>query len=946
MSMIFLLAFLVSLAIPAGIAVAAASMATSGLKRRLDRLEAIIDALDRRMFELSTRRPQTPPGDARPESPTGPSNAANIATPPVPEGRPKTPAPVEAPPAVSPWMSASASRPPRVDATAVPPTSVPPASPPPEPPPAPALPTPSLEERLGAHWAVYAGGLALALGGIFLVRYSIEAGLIGPGVRIVMGALVAALLVAGGEWVRRNDPVIAKAAGSAAPHIPSILTAAGTAIAFADIYAAHALYGFIGPAAAFVLLGAVGIVTMIAAAIHGPALAGLGLAGSYVTPLLVSSQAPNPWPVVIFLAVVAAAAHLLARTRRWLWLAAVATAGAVAWGFVLLAQSQTGSPGAGPDQVWVWAAMIHTLVQLGLAGALIAIEPHLGSDEVDAPIDWIATGILAALAFLAITVIAMAPFGDAAWYLFVPIVIGLMLAISQYAAPAAGAAVLAALIALAAMLAWPGLREPAPDTLLAPMLAGVLRLPENISNFLAFALLAAAAIASASTVRLKTSRALSPETTGVYALAATAMPLLALVLAYLRVTQFDTSIRFGAAGIVLALGFAALAEGFQRRADADPTVARKLAAGAYAAAAIAALSLALVATLERGYLTVAFALTAFGTAYISTLRDIPLLRYAVAALGLVVLGRIAWDPRIMGGDVGHLPVLNWLLIGYGVPALAFAGAARLLREKSDDLAVRLADALSVILAGLLAFFEIHHAMNGGDLRAPVSGHVEQGLMALTSLGLTHALTRMDLARANVVFRYGSLAFAAISGVLIAAGLGVFNNPYLTGDRVAGGAVFSSLIPGYLLPGLAALYVARHARGVRPGWYVTAASVLGLALVFWYVTMEVRHLFQGAKISAWHRTSGAEQWTTTVAWLALGIGLLAYGWWRQSLEARMASAALVVLTAVKVVFIDLAGASGLWRALSFLCLGAVLIGIGLAYQRLIFARPGPGNGTGA
>lgn len=436
-----------------------------------------------------------------------------------------------------------------------------------------------------------------------------------------------------------------------------------------------------------------------------------------------------------------------------------------------------------------------------------------------------------------------------------------------------------------------------------------------------------------------TSRARSAETTATYALAATVAPLLALVLAYLRVTQFDSSIRFGAAGIVLALGFAALAEAFQRRADADPTPARKLAAGAFAAAAIAALSFALVAVLERGYLTVAFALTAFGTAYIATLRDIPLLRYAVAALGLVVLGRIVWDPRIMGDDVGRLPLLNWLLVGYGVPALAFGGAARLLRAKGDDLAVRLADALSVILVGLLAFFQIHHAMNGGDIEAPISGHVDQGLMALVSLGLTHALTRMDLSRANVVFRYGSLAFAAISVVLIAAGLGVFSNPYFTGDRVGGEPVFSTLLAGYLLPGIAALYVARHARAVRPDWYVTAASVLGLGLVFWYFTLEVRHVFHGADIAGWHRTLGPERWATTVVWLALGIGLLAYGWWRHSLEARMASAGLVVLTALKVVFIDLSGASGLWRALSFLCLGAVLIGIGLAYQKLIFARPG-------
>ena len=47
--------------------------------------------------------------------------------------------------------------------------------------------------------------MALALGGIFLVKYSIEAGLIGPGMRLFFGGLLAAALVAGGEWTRRNE---------------------------------------------------------------------------------------------------------------------------------------------------------------------------------------------------------------------------------------------------------------------------------------------------------------------------------------------------------------------------------------------------------------------------------------------------------------------------------------------------------------------------------------------------------------------------------------------------------------------------------------------------------------------------------------------------------------------------------------------------------------------
>ncbi|MGD4927050.1 DUF2339 domain-containing protein, partial [Xanthomonas citri pv. citri] len=51
------------------------------------------------------------------------------------------------------------------------------------PPPLPA-PAPGFEERLGTRWVVWIGGLALALGGFFMVRYSIEAGLVGPGVRV------------------------------------------------------------------------------------------------------------------------------------------------------------------------------------------------------------------------------------------------------------------------------------------------------------------------------------------------------------------------------------------------------------------------------------------------------------------------------------------------------------------------------------------------------------------------------------------------------------------------------------------------------------------------------------------------------------------------------------------------------------------------------------------
>src|SRR5262245_31737640 len=90
--------------------------------------------------------------------------------------KPKADTPKPAAPAPAP-AAPSAPPPPPVRAAARSASDGPPVA-------TPAGPKPSLEERLGTRWTVWVGGLSLALGGIFLVKYSIEAGLLGPGARI------------------------------------------------------------------------------------------------------------------------------------------------------------------------------------------------------------------------------------------------------------------------------------------------------------------------------------------------------------------------------------------------------------------------------------------------------------------------------------------------------------------------------------------------------------------------------------------------------------------------------------------------------------------------------------------------------------------------------------------------------------------------------------------
>ena len=82
--------------------------------------------------------------------------------------------------------------------------------------------------------------------------------------------------------------------------------------------------------------------------------------------------------------------------------------------------------------------------------------------------------------------------------------------------------------------------------------------------------------------------------------------------------------------------------------------------------------------------------------------------------------------------------------------------------------------------------------------------------------------------------------------------------------------------------------------------------------------------------------------------AFGVALLVVGLLMDSKPARLASAAVVGLTTAKVFLIDLADLAGVWRALSFIGLGLVLVGIGYLYQRLLFpqrpmvAAPAPGS----
>ncbi|GGC61943.1 DUF2339 domain-containing protein [Chelatococcus reniformis] len=921
----YILLGLVILALPfAGLA---AIIMVLNLRRHVRTLEQRLDLLERRATGpapsarlaaaepaagLDTGPPPTapPPQDARPSDALPAGDDLKAPEPPAPAGPPERESPKAAPHL------------PRMPGRA--------ASPPPAPPLAgTASPTHgAFEDRLGGRWAVWVGGVALALGAVLMVRYSIEQGYFGPGARIVCAALFATALLAGGEWFRRREPRVSLP-GLANAYVPGVLTAAGTVAAFATGYGAHALYGFIGPAAAFVLLGAIALATMFASALHGPALAALGLVGALATPLLVASDDPQPWPLVLYLAFLVAAAYALARVRLWRWLALAAAIGASLWGLLLVLISSSADLGA---------VVAFVVSQTALSGLFLVADPHRGIADADARLDRFALPVLAALAILGVLAAELSAGGGAR-----AAVVGLLalmqLTLALRFSPVSPAALLAAGMGAATLALWPvaELAARVPSAVL-PSAAAPTQLPAAIGLYLAFTVGLGLVLLAGPFWRLRRGRALTLPVAAPYVAAPLGGPMLLLVISYWRVTAFDTSVPFAAVAGVLALLLAFAAGVFKRETAGSPALA--LALGASAAGAVGALALGLTFMFAQGTLTVSFAVTALAAAWIARRSEIPALRYAVGALGALVLARLVWDPVLVGNRLGSTPIFNWLLWGYGVPALAFGLAARLLAERRRDLVVSLCEGLAILFSFGLMFFELRHAFQGGDPLARTWGLAEAGTVAAAALAFAAVLLRTDRVGSEPIRRYGALAAGLVALAIAVEQLLTTVNPLLGGATVAGGAIFNTLLPGYLLPALAAAALAFSLRTFQPSGWARAAACAALVLQFMYAIAEVRRLFQGPDISLARPTGSGELWAYSLVLLAIGVLALAVGLLRDIRFARLLSAVYVTAAVLKVFLLDLASLEGMLRALSFIGLGVVLVGIGLAYQKLLVRRPPP------
>ena len=189
---------------------------------------------------------------------------------------------------------------------------------------------------------------------------------------------------------------------------------------------------------------------------------------------------------------------------------------------------------------------------------------------------------------------------------------------------------------------------------------------------------------------------------------------------------------------------------------------------------------------------------------------------------------------------------------------------------------------------------------------------------------------------------GALIVAALTASAIVLGLWLIVNPWLSGEPV-GGAFFNLILLGYGIPAVLAIWLAMATRGVRPQSYRVVAAVFAVLLMLSYLTLEVRTLYPGAgavarrhvERRAIHLFGGVARLTASCCWRSASCSARS--------RRGFASALITLLTIGKVFLLDMAGLTGVYRALSFIGLGLVLVSIGWLYQRLLVPAAPQRNG---
>jgi len=174
----------------------------------------------------------------------------------------------------------------------------------------PARPPINWEQLMGAKLFAWIGGLALFLGVAFFVKYSFEHNLISPELRVAIGFVVGTSLVIGGLLLKRKENAVTA----------QTLCATGILVLYAVTFACRGYYhfAFFGLIPTFLLMTVItAMAFLLAVRLNAMVVAVLGIAGGFLTPVLLSTGEDYPLGLFVYIALLDVGLLSVAQRQRW-----------------------------------------------------------------------------------------------------------------------------------------------------------------------------------------------------------------------------------------------------------------------------------------------------------------------------------------------------------------------------------------------------------------------------------------------------------------------------------------------------------------------------------------------------------------------------------------------------------------------------------------------------
>ncbi|MGR5244973.1 DUF2339 domain-containing protein [Vibrio sp. PNB23_22_6] len=752
------------------------------------------------------------------------------------------------------------------------------------------------------NWLVWVGAIAMLIGGGYLVQVIGSHIELSPLMRVTIAFSLSLATVLAGEWFHRKEqknPERAKRAHGFT-YVPAAIAGTGLTGVYCTVIFAFVFYQLLLPSVSLVILAGAAFSSLALSLRQGPLMAVLGLIGGYSAPLWVAGTEPNYYLLASYISAISFAATLLMQSVQRAWLSPSITIPHLLWMLVLIERLPT-------DTLFSWLGIFLSLTLYlvfavpRLGWALHPRYRHCHGKWTHPP-----TAIALTLVLLMLSALARMP----------TINITQMLYLYTF---------LLALIWLPAIRQSWSLRLFLPSTLITATAIFLLSIAlESIympdaQTWVLVALAVSITLTALRTLCQTLAGDRSPIALMLLLVLAPSMALITLLYA----DEFMGRHVLGWTAFTALVAFYYLVLGHRLQAVA-------LECSAIMHAIIAGTAFV---WLSDTWFTTAISIQVAVMALQTQINLFRPANWAVkVAMGILVvrLTLLPFIPQWQPVNAGHWA---WVLISY-LPSLAILAYARTVLHRSDTELANWFEGAFLHVFLMAVFTQTNYWLTGqygylGDI--DFTSAIVFANQALV-MGLVYSY-RSQFAQklARVYQAYSYLLWGTF--VVLMMLLNSLESPLMINNVSAESMpVFNMLSLGWLLPAVI-LLVTTYKRWNTLQIPRPVVASFGLILATAWLGMSVRQFWQPVSMTLAQPTGMAELFTYSIAGLIVGGILTWVGATRKAMTIQRIGLAVLACVALKVFLWDVSSLDGFWRAISFLGLGASLIGLGWLFQKL-------------